>query len=96
MDKVQVFIWPHCHGIDDDGTIYIKGSEFDAHVRAAMEMIVEPGSADYLFYMWLINHPEYQRVLTEDEVSQARDRFEFESGLGPTPQLSDTPPSSVS
>ena len=75
-----IFYRPHW-ARDKSGTLYIPCSIWDevGHVNA--ECVIKKGDEKYAFWTWLIEHPDYQRRLTEMELREAEDRFLLESNL---------------
>ena len=86
MDQAEpqrefVYYWPHWAHVEPDGTISVKGSVYDDQSHSSVHFTFGPQSANYQFWLWLIEHPNYQRAVHEDELLKARELFEFESSL---------------
>ncbi len=72
---------PHWSSIDVDGTISMRVSVWQDSDHFSCVFTFATNDNEYPFWRWLIDHPDFQRVLSEAELNEARDRFALESGL---------------
>ncbi len=67
--------------VDDSGVVILRVSVWDEDVHSSCAGEIEQTHGDYLFWRWIIDHPEFQRTLNSQEFAAAKDRFALESGL---------------
>ena len=72
---------PHWSSIDADGTISMRVSVWTDEDHFSCVFTFATDEREYPFWRWLVEHPDFQRVLTDEELNQARDRFALKSGL---------------
>lgn len=71
-----VFYRPHWHEFDDDGTLHIRVSMYDRDGHGSGIMTVKAVGADYRFWCWVIEQPEYGRSIRDSELAEIREKFE--------------------
>jgi hypothetical protein len=75
------FYWANWYWMNDEDTIFIKGSIYtrDEHISTFFE--VPKDNESHGFCLWVLDQPEYDRILDEQDLIQARDRLDLESNL---------------
>jgi len=64
-----------------DGRVRVLFGFYRGQVMGHGRKTVYPIDPDYVFWRWLIAHPDYRRTITDEEVAEAKRRFELESAL---------------
>ncbi len=72
---------PQWSEIEEDGSIRMRVSVWDDEGHSSCIYTFNPNEDDYAFWLWLVEHPEFQRTLNDQALSAAKDRLDLESGL---------------
>jgi hypothetical protein len=80
-DERQRYYRPQWSSFDADGTISIRISVWSDEAHYSCIDTISANDDHYQFWHWLVEHPEFQRTLNEEQLNEAKDRFALESSL---------------
>ena len=71
-DDDSYCFWPHWHSFENDAlTIKMSGYESNgAHWTGCAEF--KPKDENYKFYVWLVENPEYHRIVWDEELAEIK------------------------
>jgi len=83
--------WPTWRHVAPDGTLDIKASGWEGNTHWTGSREIKPDDPDYAFWRWLVDNDEYDRLVDERELPEARQRW-ARSIDHSGPNLAGTPP----